>query len=353
MTDGRRTLRLFVLTAVLAVSVKNEFFMFLLAFELLLFAAALVQVSYLAKHVHIRLVLPQRTAYHGESFTFQAELRNSCPMPVPQLMVRIAVRDFPEREPLLLCGKLMLAARETGSLCFTADSSHCGCWELSPNRVVVTDFLGLVSRRCQVDRLEQHMFFILPDAQKREISASGRGGHGGNGAGGDGMDGEGELGSKRGNSPDVSDIRTYRPGDSIKLVHWKLTARLDELIVRELSEPEGESVQIFLDLRERDGLSRTNKEAWDTFMLTVESVSKSLLKRERFHTVTWWDAPTKAKITHLVKDEESKQIMLCALLHTVTIPAGDGEITTGKEGTDGKDQITIDLSGGIVHTKAG
>ena len=37
----------------------------------------------------------------------------------------------------------------------------------------------------------------------------------------------------RGEEEDPGDVRPYRPGDPVRRIHWKLSARKDELLVRE------------------------------------------------------------------------------------------------------------------------
>ena len=47
------------------------------------------------------------------------------------------------------------------------------------------------------------------------------------------------------------EIRTYRPGDSLRSVHWKLTAKIDDILVREPVEPQYSMLAIALE-RVRD-----------------------------------------------------------------------------------------------------
>lgn len=47
------------------------------------------------------------------------------------------------------------------------------------------------------------------------------------------------------------EIRTYRPGDSLRSVHWKLTAKIDDILVRESVEPQYNMLAIALE-RVRD-----------------------------------------------------------------------------------------------------
>lgn len=50
---------------------------------------------------------------------------------------------------------------------------------------------------------------------------------------------------------EVSDVREYRLGDTLKSIHWKLTARADEPIVREYNAGQTQTVYIYCDLAAR------------------------------------------------------------------------------------------------------
>ena len=47
--------------------------------------------------------------------------------------------------------------------------------------------------------------------------------------------------------PAPSDIRDYRPGDPLKKVHWKLSLRKGELLVRKFDEPILKEVLVLMD----------------------------------------------------------------------------------------------------------
>jgi uncharacterized protein (DUF58 family) len=46
----------------------------------------------------------------------------------------------------------------------------------------------------------------------------------------------------------IANIRQQRPGDALKRAHWKLTARLDELMIREFENPLQQEVVVLCDL---------------------------------------------------------------------------------------------------------
>lgn len=344
MVNRWKPIALGILTFLLAVSIRNEFLFFLLGFEVMLYAASVVQVIWLSRRVKMDIRLPDKCAYRGKTFQLQAVLRNTGLLPIPQLMVRLAVRFFPEREELLLKGKLMLDSREEGALCFAMDGTHCGCVEVRADRLVVTDYLGLVQRRCPVSSQQRHHLYILPDCVNKRLKLP---------------DVQGsvlqEMGERerRGSSyVDVSEIRTYQPGDSIKLMHWKLSARMQQLMVREMADPTQSMTWLFLNLRETPGEPRVrgNPDAWDHFVETVAMVSAELLDMEIAHVVFWIHALDHTVVRSDVSDLESLEQMLCLLLRSDTVSSRDNahilkEIyPDDAEGTC----IEIDLQGNIT-----
>ena len=338
---------LFFVTFVLAVSLKNDFVYFLLGFELMVFLAAFSQTLWLSRKVKVQVRIPEPKVLRGESFQIRAELTNISRFPIPQLMVRLAVRAFPEQEELLLNGKLMLDGEEQGCLCFQMDSSHCGCLEIRPDRLVITDCLGIFQHRCPIDSAERSMLFILPGHSRtgpRLPDVQGV------------FSGEdGDSGRQGSSAVDFSEIRSYREGDSLKLVHWKLTARWNDLMVKEMLEPAEKLTWLYLNLQERPDSPKVRRDpgAWDAFVETVATVSEMLLKMEKRHMVFWVDASGGRLERCCVSDETSLREMLCGLLRTDSFLPGDHSpllkelFSDETKGTC----IEIDLQGNLVRSK--
>lgn len=345
MVKRWKPIALLLATFLLAVSLKNDFLYFLLGFELMVDLALSCQVSWLAGKMTARVQLPQPLVLRGENFQVRAELANDSRLPVPQLMLRLAVRAYPEREELLLKGKLMLDGRERGSLCFQLDSTHCGCLEIRPNQLVVTDFLGVFQRRCRVDSREKSLLFILPEVlRSRQPLPEAQGLF---------PEGEEDNGTQGMEAMDVSEIRSYREGDSLKQVHWKLTARLNELMVREMTDPTEKLTWLYLKLQEspQGPRVRSDPDAWDHFVETVASVSAALLNLEKRHMVVWMDGRDSTVVRHSVSDETSLQEMLCSLLRADTIPQGARSPALKEILSDETKAscIEIDLQGNLVR----
>lgn len=59
---------------------------------------------------------------------------------------------------------------------------------------------------------------------------------------------EGAAGGPRG-SLDLRDVREYVPGDEVRLVHWKSSARTGKLMVRDYADPERPLLAVLVDTR--------------------------------------------------------------------------------------------------------
>lgn len=295
------------------------------------------------------MVIPESRVFQGETFQIQAELENQSILPIAQASVRLAVRAYPEQEALLLTGKLFLNGGEQGSLCFRLEGSHCTSLEIQPDRLTITDPLGLFQRRCPVDSRESGMVFILPGVLRQETKLP---------------EGQGELLSADGDSdrreidsPDPSELRTFQSGDPLNRVHWKLSARQNELMVKELSEPVKKLTWLYLNLQERASgpAVRNRPEVWDHFVETAASVSAALVRAERAHMVFWVDASRDTLARHVVTDEETLQEMLCALLRADSYAGKDYSPLLKENSLDetkGSTYIEIDLQGDLIGSGA-
>ncbi len=64
-----------------------------------------------------------------------------------------------------------------------------------------------------------------------------------------GAQGLGSLGSENRDEMGPSGLRDYRPGDEMRQVHWKASARRRDLVVRELEGDAAPGMEVLLDLR--------------------------------------------------------------------------------------------------------
>lgn len=111
---------------------------------------------------------------------------------------------------------------------------------------------------------------------------------------------------------EVLEIREFAPGDSFRNVHWKLSARHSELVVRVPSRPSSHEVALVLGAHPIDAGDPDQVRVLAAEFSLLASVSLALLKAGTAHPVA---LPTASGLQHLLVDgPESYYRMLDALL---------------------------------------
>ena len=82
---------------------------------------------------------------------------------------------------------------------------------------------------------------------------------------------------------ELYDVREYLPGDDVRAIHWKLSAKQEEPILREFSMPLNYSVILLVELAE------ASADALQSCVAYASALSKGLLEAGVLHTMMWYD----------------------------------------------------------------
>ena len=105
---------------------------------------------------------------------------------------------------------------------------------------------------------------------------------------------------KPGDDPsELFGVREYIPGDKQNRIHWNLTAKQDELMVKQLGLPIDCAALILLDL-----FCPATAEAANVIYDTVFSLSLKLVLTGHRHWLSWVDGATSTVRRELVEEEE-------------------------------------------------
>ena len=145
---------------------------------------------------------------------------------------------------------LPLTGRETTAPVPFAPS-RCGRLTFACTAVRVQDLLNLFTRRLTPFAPVQTVVYPQTVQVAVELSRATLGA-----ATGDGL-----MQNRQGSDPsEMFDIRDYMPGDDVRTIHWKLSSKTDELIVRQSSDPSHYNVAVLPDFG-RTGAARTELNA--------------------------------------------------------------------------------------------
>ena len=118
----------------------------------------------------------------------------------------------------------------------------CGKISFCCRKLKIQDILGLFY--LTKDIKEECSFVVLPKPEQREEREV---------EGLSGMVAESEESRNKGSDyAEVSDIREYVPGDRLRDIHWKLSAKQDTLMVKERVSVAGSEMVVLLKLEEKE-----------------------------------------------------------------------------------------------------
>lgn len=111
----------------------------------------------------------------------------------------------------------------------------------------------------------------------------------------------------------TNEIREFLPGDKMRQIHWKLSARTGKILVRDLGKPECFPVLVFLQLQSIQ--QRPSGKTLSRFLEFTVSLSFSLLESKCSHFVIWFDTKEQQLVRYPIRTEEELTMCMYALLH--------------------------------------
>lgn len=245
-----------------------EFFLPVISFLLLQMAVRKMQ---------IRPCLSIGVAEKNQPVQAGIEIEMKHRIPLPRIRVEFTVRNhfYDRTEQAVLWG--MAYGRRT-RITKEISSEHCGLLILEIKEVRIYDIFRIFSRKMKVS--EKVTLAVLPEYYEAAVflQESTR----------NYMDDSEEYDKTRaGDDPsEVFQIREYHGGDRMQSIHWKLSARTDELMVKEYSLPVGNPVVVFWDMQ----IASTATVGYlDEYLEAGLALSQGLLQAGCEHYAVWFD----------------------------------------------------------------
>ena len=236
---------------VIAVTMATMFLLSLLSAVITLFSA---QISF---------TMPGTTVRRTEALPMQITIRHRSILPVAAMYLTLAL---PEESSTV--DELALRPRPMGAttIKYMLKCPHRGIYPVGVDTLWVTDVFGLFTlRRVVADR--SIILTVQPNVD--EIAAL------------DLAAGENGPESMMHNTDDMaspSSVRAYVEGDSLKKVHWKLTMRKRELIVRQYEEAVRPDTLIMMDCARISATREMALDIEDALTEVAAAVALSQLK---------------------------------------------------------------------------
>lgn len=173
---------------------------------------------------------------------------------------------------------------------FDINSNHLGTVKLYIGDIIFSDYFRLFNLKLKV-RKEFEITF-LPDIKPLTIDIRPNTLLG--------VDSDVFSKTKKGDDPsEVFAIRDYVGGDKLNRIHWKLSSKTDNIMVKDYSLPINNNIAIVAEIastKDENALDDI-----DTVIETVFSISNSLCEAEIMHKICWYDKKTEQFFSEEVK----------------------------------------------------
>ena len=249
-----------------AFSTGNVIFLTLAALILLALALAVISVRHAAGTLTVSAHLTQSTVRRGEDVELDVVVSHRGLLPVAPLTLELsATPDAPQMHLQL---KDTPGRQQTLRLPFHA--AHIGVSSPGVKSVTVEDVFGLCAMTVTPENTGSELL-VLPMPFDVEALTFAPGDSG--------------LETMARATEDVTnpaDVRAYQPGDAMKKIHWKLSLRKGELMVRRFEEPVLPDALVLMDCSEPPAIGHEEAEAdmRDALLETAASVMNETLRND-------------------------------------------------------------------------
>lgn len=120
-------------------------------------------------------------------------------------------------------------------------------------------------------------------------------------------------------------IREYQPGDRLRDIHWKLTAKTEDIMVNERITEIGCPVYMFLDYGEAHKRGRRKKSLarnMEAYLEIALSISFSLVENGCPHCLVWYDAGRQDVRRMEIRNQEEVYLFFQKLEDFGSVPEG-------------------------------
>ena len=198
-------------------------------------------------------------------------------LPVVQLRCTLLLKNLLTGEETVQSVSVPILPNSKSKKIFRIKSQHCGQVAVAFKRVTAVDFFGVTRYRlkfeAEADTIIMPSTFVmrvfpLIDSVCPEESDEyepDRAGH---------------------DISEVHQIRGYTPGDSVRQIHWKLTGKFDQLMVKQAGQPLKHAMLLFLDFSAKNE-KKAPPACFDALAEVSVSLSQALLDAGIAHLVAW------------------------------------------------------------------
>lgn len=269
---------LVILMAAMFLFFGKTYLLWILCALILLMIITTITIKTDAKKIHVKMNI-QNGSQEGKNYKFGIQING-----IEKLKICGYILMEVEMENQMLQRKeqkkyLIPLSDQTSQYDITMQAEYCGEVKFICKNLWAVDYFHLFY--IPIEKCEDSRMIIYPrnvnlqvELSKEAIGATRE---------------DVNMQSREGNDPsEMYDVREYIPGDDIRSVHWKLSSKVDQLLLRQSSDPTHYNVVLLPDfgigkLKEKDQISKEAIESLNGAIAITAKIGRELIhKRESF-----------------------------------------------------------------------
>ena len=280
--------------------------------------------------IHVSIKVPA-TMGKNKKTTAELILKNNSVISVSKILCKLKITNHLTRQISTMITALSAAAGEETCISFEITSSHCGYLIVEIEKIFLMDWFGFLPVSCKANASGK--ISVLPDTFvpgiSLSLSATAR------------EDAQNWSQTHKGNDmTEVFALRDYVPGDSLKQIHWKLSSKKQQLIVREPSLSVEKSLLIYWDKNTR----AVNGKEIDAMAECMSSICQEILNQGITYTIGWTEGKF-CVFENIDTDDQLLSVIPRMLKHGAEPDAGSGSFLNVQSGNYGSYGKVIYLAG--------
>ena len=286
---------------------------------------SVIAAAFAARNASAEISASHPVITKGESSEaqFGIKITNNFFLPLSDVTFRVEFEDMQESDGTQRKLSTTMCARETRTIYAMAATEHCAYIRCAVTDMHICDAFGLTAWRVKKGLLSSHMT-IMPVMSQRsfmEILPA---------VNTDDSDRYADY-KKGGDPSQVFEIREYSDGDDMRRVHWGLSSKYDELMVKEFSQPISDSCMIVIETGIKNDTPENRKLTSDRLMSVFLKLADELIQNEQMFSVCWFS------------HQGEKNVLFDVVIHDDVFPVVEGFLSM---------KFSDDLCETLVNTKA-
>lgn len=259
---------------------------------------SIVAVIAVRKKLSVEVAAKHCYALQGsqEPAEFELIIKNDSILPVSVVAVNTELLDLSENVVVKRKIITAVASKERKSVCLSLSTDHSAAIECRIKKARCFDAFGLVPFSVgSVKRSDKLVVMprILGESFMKSVSNAYI------------IDSDKFSDTQKGDdSSQVFEVRSYVPGDDVRRIHWGLSLKQDDLIVKEYSKPIAEECVVILETGLKSGNAEELKGRTDKLLSVFITLAEELITAEQSFSVKWYNSKASDLLSFDVKARE-------------------------------------------------